>query len=319
MNYAPILILTLNRYTHLKRCVESLAKCTYADKTDLFIALDYPLKEEHWNGYRKIKEYVSNIEGFNKVTIIQRDHNYGPFKNFYNAQNQIYEKYDRIIVTEDDNEFAPGFLDYINKGLYLFENNPSITAICGFKSLINIPVSYQNNYFCSYRFSAWGYGTWQFKQNPISNQIINAQNILCNPLRFFKLLMIDNTLARYLITMFKNSTFYGDALQELYNVREKKYSIYPTVSKVRNFGHDGSGIHGGYIKDSHYAKVEMDHNSTFIFSSNNIIIDNNIYKQIRRLRQINIKRMFKLLIDYFYLICTGKCNKNHIKSFTYYF
>ena len=49
MNYTPILIPTLNRYNHLKRCVESLAKCTHADKTDLYIALDYPLKEENCN------------------------------------------------------------------------------------------------------------------------------------------------------------------------------------------------------------------------------------------------------------------------------
>ena len=89
MNYAPILIPTLNRYNHLKRCVESLAKCTHADKTDLFIALDYPLKEEHWEGYRQIKEYVSSIEGFNKVIIIQRDHNYGPVENFSNAENKF--------------------------------------------------------------------------------------------------------------------------------------------------------------------------------------------------------------------------------------
>lgn len=55
-NFSPVLICTLNRYVHFKRCIESLSACTYADKTDLFIGLDYPLKDEHWEGYLIIKD-----------------------------------------------------------------------------------------------------------------------------------------------------------------------------------------------------------------------------------------------------------------------
>ena len=48
--YAPILIPTLNRYEHFKRCVESLAKCTHAEKTELVIGLDYPPSERYQKG-----------------------------------------------------------------------------------------------------------------------------------------------------------------------------------------------------------------------------------------------------------------------------
>lgn len=41
-HYAPVIIPTLNRYVHLKRCVDSLAKCTHAPDTELIIGLDYP-------------------------------------------------------------------------------------------------------------------------------------------------------------------------------------------------------------------------------------------------------------------------------------
>ena len=41
-NYAPVIIPTLSRFEHFKRCWESLENCTGADKTEVFVALDYP-------------------------------------------------------------------------------------------------------------------------------------------------------------------------------------------------------------------------------------------------------------------------------------
>ena len=41
-NLAPVIIPTLCRYDHFKRLMESLNKCTWADKTDVYIGLDYP-------------------------------------------------------------------------------------------------------------------------------------------------------------------------------------------------------------------------------------------------------------------------------------
>ena len=87
--FAPVLIPTLNRYEHFKRCVESLAHCTHADKTDLFIALDYPLKDSHWKGYKKIKQYLSEISGFKTITIIERERNFGAIDNFISAQKYL--------------------------------------------------------------------------------------------------------------------------------------------------------------------------------------------------------------------------------------
>ena len=68
--YAPVLITTLNRYEHFKRCVESLSRCTHAEKTELVIGLDYPPNEKYVAGWEKISEYVKSISGFGKITIL---------------------------------------------------------------------------------------------------------------------------------------------------------------------------------------------------------------------------------------------------------
>ena len=46
-HYAPVIIVTLNRYEHFKRCLDSLEKCTGANKTDVYVGLDYPPSEKY--------------------------------------------------------------------------------------------------------------------------------------------------------------------------------------------------------------------------------------------------------------------------------
>lgn len=276
MNYAPILIPTLNRYNHLKRCVESLAKCTHADKTDLFIALDYPLKEEHWEGYRKIKEYVSSIEGFNTVTIIQRDHNYGPVENFSNAQNEIYEKYDRIICSEDDNEFAPNFLDYINKGLEIYYNDDDVQYICGYNYKVKIPQKYKYNTYFSNAFSAWGYGSWRHKQDRFIYDVDEIISFLKNPINAYRSAIVPFHVLLGLLAIVKTGNITGDRNAVFNNLKNNTLCLFPRLSLVRNMGHDGSGEHC-YAEDYNYfAKQEINNNDIF-----------NMYK-------INVKESFRI-------------------------
>ena len=57
--YAPVVIPTLNRYKHFKACLESLEKCKYADKTNVYVSLDFPPSDKYKEGWLKISEYLS--------------------------------------------------------------------------------------------------------------------------------------------------------------------------------------------------------------------------------------------------------------------
>ena len=132
MVYAPIIIVTLNRYEHLKRCIESLQKNGWAKYTELYISVDYPADESHWEGYGKVREYLENgIEGFKKVFIYYQSVNLGGAENFMFLKRIIFQSYDRWIETEDDNEFSPCFIEFMDKGLELFKDDPDILYLCG--------------------------------------------------------------------------------------------------------------------------------------------------------------------------------------------
>ena len=64
---APVIIPTLNRAEHFVRCIESLKKCKYAERTEIFISVDFPFLKRHEEGYDKIKKYLKGT--FSKFSV----------------------------------------------------------------------------------------------------------------------------------------------------------------------------------------------------------------------------------------------------------
>jgi len=284
--FAPVLISTLNRYEHFKRCVESLSLCTYAEKTDLFIALDYPLKKSHWNGYKKIVSYVLDIKGFNKVVVVKREINYGARKNIDTVRNMIFERYDRIILSEDDNEFSPNFLDYINKGLDNFENDNNVLAVCGYNFPIKMPSNFSANYYRYRGFSAWGYGTWKHKFYNVQFSIDEMISFAQNKGHINKLNQISERHYFNLATsILRKKEKYGDFTIFLKNIKRDKYCVFPVVSKVRNHGNDGSGVNCEAYDSQKFLNQKIDNTNSFVFlddeSKNSDIINPLLRKYFR--------------------------------------
>ena len=159
--YAPIVIPTLNRYNHFRKCIESLKLCEESINTDLFIGLDYPPSEKYEEGYNQIKSYLSTLTGFKSINIIIRENNLGAIENIKSLLSTICENYERFIFTEDDNIFSPFFLKYVNSGLDFFENDKHCESISGFSYPVPMPESSTTIIKMQRYFSDWGFGTWR--------------------------------------------------------------------------------------------------------------------------------------------------------------
>ena len=247
-NFAPVLICTLNRYVHFKRCVDSLAACTNARKTDLFISLDYPLKKTHWTGYEIIKAFLPTIKGFKSVKIVIREKNYGVYDNWTEMQNYILERYDRMIISEDDNVFAPSFLDFVNKGLEVYKDRDDIFSVSGYNSPFPMPDWYKFDAYLRTGFTGWGVGIWKDKWNKIDWSLTSYNKMLAKKQNFRT---IKKYYLRYLPQLLRikdTGVITGDGLIFLYLVDKQMYSLFPTKTRVRNTGHDGSGVNSGNPK-----------------------------------------------------------------------
>lgn len=258
MIYYPIAIPTLNRYEHLRRCIESLSKNTHASETELYIALDYPPNEKYVIGYEYIKKYIPTIKGFKEVFVYERDRNYGVNNNIYDLYKEIYKKYDALIFTEDDNEFSPCFLDYMDKALERYKSDSSVSSISGYNRIGLYQKSNCNIMAVPYM-SGWGIGMWKDKTRVKS--MTYYLNLFRCPIKLFKCANSSPGEVANLFNMIRRRAYCGDVCGGIYNRIEKKVQIVPTISMVRNWGQDGSGVNCGF--DDSYKKQEININNIF--------------------------------------------------------
>lgn len=241
--YAPVVIPTCNRYQHLKDCVESLAACKYAEETELYISVDYPPNENYISGWEKVKEYVKDIRGFKEVHVWLQDSNLGPCYNGNMLIDKVFEKYDYLIFTEDDNVFAPAYLDYMNKMLVRFEKDPKIFSIAGFsRSNLN----YSSKIYKNYTFQPWGNGKWKNKWYFLKN--LNQPQIYEKySKKILKIIQLyfDNKwlFCAYVGCLLRENSDpeMRDATQTLLFYLLGYQSIFPIKSLVKNNGFDESG------------------------------------------------------------------------------
>ncbi|MBR5167422.1 MAG: glycosyltransferase family 2 protein [Salinivirgaceae bacterium] len=254
MEHAPVCIVTLNRYDHFRKCLESLEQCTGASETEVFVALDYPPTGKYVEGWKQIDSYLFAKEsdnGFKKLNVIRREHNCGVGKPDGNwellLENNIQEHYDCYIFTEDDNVFSPNFLEFINKGLDKFENYASVSAIIGYCHPYPFKTGDDNFFFHNTDFSAWGYGVWTARQDKIIEDIKNGCLKKTFSLKNYVKVRRHgyNRLLAYLGLVLKPEKKYlwiTDNVLTVYNIVNDMYVVVPSLSKVRNEGWDLLGL-----------------------------------------------------------------------------
>lgn len=305
--YAPVIIPTLNRYEHFKRCLESLEKCTGSQYTEVYVGIDYPPSEKYKEGWEKICEYLASKEKehcFKKLHVIKRAKNCGvghPRSNGNLLVSLIKENYESYIFTEDDNEFSPNYLEYINKCLQRFKDDNRILKVCGYNFVMDFPSSYKNNFYFSKSGCAWGTGSWTEKQNKLAEY--ESFEKLTNIIRdetLYNLLLDRYPRGITLIhSMLKLKKLHGDAIWEIYCALEDKYFILPIVSKVRNFGNDGTGVHSlkeDVSQNKFYSEQTIDESDTFdftddIFTYEPVYLKRNNYKT-----KITLRNIYKSLV-----------------------
>ena len=251
---AAVYIATLNRYEHFKRCVESLSRCRLAEYTDLYIGLDYPPSEKYEEGYRAICDYLdSGITGFASVNIVKHEKNLGSEANMLYLNAWVSKDHETFILSEDDNEFAEDFLEYINLGLKKYKDDESVLFVCGYNYPIKTDDLEGDIYDNPVYMSAWGFGCWCdrykamldgenahwltgiYKNGKYMSELKRiAPNQYCN--------FVKGMLGYTTPLINKGQVWKIDMVHGLYMFDKGQRAVFPTVSHVRNWGYDGSGV-----------------------------------------------------------------------------
>jgi hypothetical protein len=258
MEKAPLVISVYNRLEHFKQCIESLLKDKLAIQTPLYLAIDTPIRDEHRKQNQQVIDFAKTIKGFSEVTLFVREKNYGSKKNIRTAFEDVFKIHDRLIFSEDDNIFSGDFLSFVNTALETYRDREDIYSVSGYNYPMPMPASYKEDLYIWTGYSAWGVGLWREKWKKINLDRDSAMGEVKNFLKDYRQSMrlhrIANHYVENLMIMVEENKLHGDGYLSLYQYMNNMYSIFPAVSRVRNTGHDGSGLHCDDLEDDIYGQ-----------------------------------------------------------------
>ncbi len=240
MNFAPIILFVYNRPWHTQQTIEALLRNHEVSKSELYIYADglkSTATEKQSIDFKKTREYIHAISGFKSVAIIESNQNNGLGNSIINGVTKTLEKYDSVIVLEDDIVVSPHFLRFMNESLYCYNNNEKVIGICGVNYSSESKVK-ENSFFIRGG-DCWGWATWK-RAWKLFNP--NAK-VLLDYINKHKRIQKDFT--------FNGTMYYMDLLRAVVEGKNDSWAIrwyastfisgglclYPTKSLVQNIGY----------------------------------------------------------------------------------
>lgn len=171
----PVALFVYNRLDNTRKTLESLAANTLARETDVFVFSDGGKDEKSWGGVNRLRQYLYDFESpFKSFTIIERSENYYIERNVTEGVAEIFEKFDRIIVLEDDIVSSPYLLEYFNEALDMYEDDETVLHVAGFSRIDYLDACVgSETYFTPHM---EGYGCWAVWRNKWEKHFIHYES-----------------------------------------------------------------------------------------------------------------------------------------------
>lgn len=318
MIYAPVIIATLNRYEHFKRCVESLENNSWARYTEVYISVDYPPEKKYEEGRRAIIGFLKNREfNFKKVHLYIQEENLGVVENYQFLRDLAFERFDRVITFEDDLEVSPNYLEFMDKALEAGQDDDKVYCVTGYSGRINFPKKMTGTAFKAVSYS-YGFGTYRDKRNKMLEELSVQwiDEIANNSKKMLKIFSKSKVVFYYFLTKYiinHDEVFFCedgtlrtmDIVVGIYMIMNDMQAILPRVSKVKNWGMDGTGQNSGVREDMRPQIQKFDIEQEFEFKlENNKRINRIIEKRWSRIYKVcGVSKwvIWKSLAYYFYL------------------
>jgi len=295
INVAPIVLFVYNRPLHTRQTVEALQKNELANESELFIYSDAAKNENAKAQVQEIRQYIKSIDGFKKVTIVEREKNWGLANNIIDGVTKIANQYGKIIVLEDDLVTSPYFLKFMNDALDFYKNKKKVWHISGWNYPIHVDEA--KGTFLWSVMNCWGWATWNdrwaFYEKNV-DEIISAFSK--KDIKEFNLDGAENFWGQVLAN--KEGKINTWAIFWYAAIFEKGgLCLNPNISFVRNIGMDGSGVH---FNDKINISKEILHKLNF---EKTIVFEELLVEDIGKLRLIKNyykskkKNIFKMAIN----------------------
>lgn len=248
---APVALFVYNRLEHTLKTIRALSQNELASDTELFIFSDGPKNDEskvQINILRNSLKENPDLKKFKNVTFDFKPKNYGLSNSIIDGVSKLMIDYGKVIVIEDDILTSKNTLKFLNDSLEYYFNKNDIWAIGAYNIPIKIPKSYKHDVFKSYRTNSWGWASWKNRWDKIDWNLEDYDHFINSKDRIKKFKMGGSDLMKMLQLQRKGLIQAWDVVWCYNQAKYNSFTIYPTKTKVKNIGFDGSGYHNAISK-----------------------------------------------------------------------
>ena len=295
MTLSPIALFTYNRPRHTRQAVETLKKNEPAVESELYIFSDGPKTIADEPLVREVREYIKTIDGFKTVSVVERDRNLSLADSVIVGISVMFERFDSVIVVEDDLLVHPQFLEFMNHSLHRFRDSIRVFSVTGFSyppDVVGIPPDYPFTTYFAYH--SWGWATWKDRwektdfvvpeyptfrnDREMQKRFNRGGEDLSDMLSMQMMNRINSWAIRFCFSHFKHDA----------------YCLYPVRSLVRNIGFDEEATHtrkvpkrsrGLFQREFHSEHYEISYPGT-------IEVDPKIAEGFRRIFRYSFRQRF---------------------------
>ena len=242
-DYAPIALLVYKRLDLTIQAIESLKRNNLAQFSPLYIFSDAAKSETAEKQVNEVREYISSIDGFAEVTVIMASKNLGSANSPISGVNKVLEKYERIIVVEDDLIVSTNFLDYMNAALDYYADIGNIGSICGYGLALHFNENDKADVYFLPRGGAWGWATWKNRWEKIDWEVSDYETFKNDKVARKKFNIGGADMSRMLDHQMNGKIDAWDIRRCYSQHKLGMLSVYPKVSKIENNGFGQNATH----------------------------------------------------------------------------
>lgn len=254
MSIAPIVLFVFNRPEHTEKTIESLKGNPQCIQSELFIFSDGPRSKKDLVDVEAVRKIVDRVDGFKRVTVYKQLENRGLADSVIAGVSEIIRRYGKVIVIEDDLQFSPCFLEYMNQALDIYADDHRVFSIGGYSPPLEVPEHYTNDSYLSYRCCTWGWATWWDRWEMVDWQVKDFESFINDPKLVERFNRGGDDMSQILRLQMAGKISSWGIRWDYAHFKNDACCFRPIQSIVGNTGNDGSGVHCG-VTDKYDIKL----------------------------------------------------------------
>lgn len=255
------LVFTYHRSEHTKRVLDGLAKNDILPEK-LFVFQDGIKDTTNYDEWKKVNDIIKNIDWCD-AEIHVFENNVGLSKRITSGIHYVFQRYDAIIVLEDDCVPEKQFMRFMINALNSYKNEEKVYSVSGYAWNIDLIRKGDMDAYFNGKCCSWGWGTWKEKWKEYKEDYRILTRIKNNPEAKNRLAIWGSNMESMLIGNITGKCDSWAVFWGLKIIEKGGYCLSPYRSLVHNIGFDGSGVHKTQLKTNNIV-LEAEFKNSFL-------------------------------------------------------